>query len=90
MPIYNFLCENCKDVSEQIVFDLETEIVECDKCGGPAVKQFSMPETIHFQLLYDPKKDICAWGNEGYNRTRRYEQYDKMKKGNIFPVTGRK
>ncbi len=37
MPTYDFLCEGCDDVFEELV--LGTEAVECPKCGTTKVSK---------------------------------------------------
>ncbi|HRR48615.1 MAG TPA: hypothetical protein P5293_01355 [Bacteroidales bacterium] len=87
-PIYDFECKKCNKLIE--VYESVTkseEVHKCD-CGGIMIKV--MPTKMTFELLYDPKKDLVSWGNEGYARTQRYREYDKQAKKNIFPVSGGK
>lgn len=54
----------------------------CPKCGCETKKLF--PDTMKFELKYNPKTDKISWGNEGYQKTRRFEEQDKQVKHNIF------
>jgi hypothetical protein len=56
----------------------------CEACGRPMKKL--APCKMSFRLKYDPKTDIVSWGNEGYSRTQRYREQDKLAKKNIFPM----
>jgi putative FmdB family regulatory protein len=85
MPIYDFECQSCNKTVEMIVSISASEgINRCPKCGRRMKKM--APNKMTFHLLYDPKKDIISWGNEGYSRTQRYREQDKLAKKNIFPM----
>jgi len=82
MPIFSYQCVCCGLETEDIVGSYKVESITCPECGCVAEKMF--PNTMRFELRYDPKKDLISWGNEGYQRTRRYEEQDKLAKKNIF------
>ena len=82
MPLYNFWCEKCGKVEEQIVNSYKIKESICESCGGISFREF--PVELNFVLKYDPKKDKVTWGDQNYSKTRRYEQYDQMAKHNIF------
>jgi len=87
MPIYEFECSECKNTTETIESIAKSEEVHrCSICGRIMKKVIGTKMT--FQLLYDPKKDIISWSNEGYARTQRYRETDKLAKKNIFPMKG--
>jgi putative FmdB family regulatory protein len=78
MPIFDFVCSECSAVTEEIVRTHAVEFIKCSKCGAIADKMF--PDTMRFELLYDPKRDTVGWSNDGFSRTRRFEEYDKQSK----------
>jgi len=89
MPLYEFECNECKTNIETIESFLKSEDThKCPKCGRVMYKVIGSKMT--FKLLYDPKKDIVSWGNEGYSRTQRYREQDKLAKKNIFPMPVKK
>ena len=40
MPIFEYVCKNCKHTFEELVKRFDDKVV-CPKCGGEAVKSFS-------------------------------------------------
>jgi putative FmdB family regulatory protein len=48
MPIYEFVCDECKEEKEKIVKTADTE-VKCEKCGKPMHKKF--PTGTNFKLM---------------------------------------
>ena len=40
MPIFEYVCKNCKNTFEELVKRFDDKVV-CPKCGGEAVKSFS-------------------------------------------------
>lgn len=43
MPLYEFECEKCKNIQEELVFSKKEEKTSCDKCGGNLKKIISRP-----------------------------------------------
>ena len=78
MPIWDWKCPQCGYKEECI--SNKTDDRYCYKCKSKMVTLF--PTTMSFKLIYDPKKDKVSWGNEGYAKTRRYEEIDKLAKKN--------
>ncbi len=88
MILYDFECEKCGNIEEQMVSS-DIKEISCAKCKGKSTRLF--PNKMRFKLLYDPRKDKVAWGNESYNTTRRYEMVNKeaaklREKRNIIDV----
>jgi len=61
MPIYDVYCSKCGNVEEQWL-KMDEEPKRCPRCNSLTKK---MPGG-YFKLVYNNKKDICTWGNEGY------------------------
>jgi putative FmdB family regulatory protein len=62
MAMFDCECTVCGNVEEQIIGHDE-EPAPCESCSGKTVKVIS---GAHFKLVYDPKRHVCSWGNEGY------------------------
>lgn len=78
-------CPNCDELFEdKIIFDGE-DIPICSKCN--TLLEIIPVFNATFRLKYDNKVDKVSWGAEGYARSQYYDQYDKQKKGNIYPVS---
>lgn len=75
MGLYDFKCEKCGYKFEAIIYNTEVKYTTCPKCGEIAEKLFSA-QGQSFNLVYNPKKDICDWDG---NKTRYYDEYNKMK-----------
>lgn len=84
MPLFNFVCSNCGNESDHVVFSSDGVDVCCEVCGAIMDKQF--PDSFRFKLLYDPKHDRVGWSNDGYATTQRYREYDKQAKHNVFDM----
>jgi hypothetical protein len=85
MPIFEFECPKCESHEEFYESFEKSELKHpCCKCKTRMVKLF-VPSG-KFKLMYDPKKDIVSWGNEGYAVTQRYRETNKQAKHNIFPM----
>jgi len=39
MPIFEFLCQDCKKVFERMVSNAEKENIKCPECGSANIKQ---------------------------------------------------
>ncbi len=75
MPIYDFECENCEIVFDQIVTSTKVKGVACPKCGDKAGKIFPT-KAPRFSLTYDPKSDMVDWDG---NKSQYYRLYDEAK-----------
>jgi putative FmdB family regulatory protein len=76
MPIFDYRCE-CGKTYECIEFGDElNEVHWCKKCGKTLNRLFPA-NSFSFRLKYDPKKDKCSWGAEGYARTQYYDEINK-------------
>jgi putative FmdB family regulatory protein len=75
VPIFEYKCQACKKITEEIVSSSSIKSIRCPQCGKKSIQQF--PTNMTFELKYDPKRDKFSWGKEGYSRTRRYEEIDK-------------
>ena len=73
MALYDINCDVCGEV-EEIFANWKDDIPICPICGS---KRTRLCNCSHFELKYDSKTDICAWGNENYNTTQRYRYVDK-------------
>ena len=69
MPIYEFICSECKDKSEMRV-KFDTPYPPCSVCGKPLEKQFSAVP-VHFKGsgwastdLKRPRQQGSVWDNE--------------------------
>ena len=74
MPIYEFECNDCGIVFEDIV-RIGTVGKTCPKCGKKSKKIFPR-HPPKFNLKYNPQSDIVDWDG---NTTRFYDEYRKMK-----------
>lgn len=82
MPLFDFKCD-CGFKCELFINLSEIDdIYICPECNKEMVRQF--PDSMDFELKYDPKKDRCGWSYDGYSTTQRYRETDKMAKHNIF------
>lgn len=89
MPLFEFECNSCSNVIETIEpFVKSEERHRCPKCGRMMKKVVGNKMT--FKLLYDPKKDIVTWSNEGFATTQRFRETNKLAKHNIFPMPVKK
>jgi putative FmdB family regulatory protein len=50
MPVYEYQCEECKDIVEVLQKVSDDPLNECEKCGGTLSKQFN---TMNFHLYGD-------------------------------------
>lgn len=66
LKIYDTECKECGQIIEQAVENGE-QFSDCPICGGEMVKIFT---TMNFKLVYDNKKDICSWGDWGYQTSQ--------------------
>lgn len=69
MPIYEYKCDECGHVFEEIIFH-ETEKIECPKCSGQVHKlmsQFSIevPDEMCAQLPRGRERELCTECRQG-------------------------
>ena len=63
-PLYDTICEECKDNKIDVWLKINEEPESCEKCGGKVVKQVGCHS---FKLVFNNKVDCCSWGCEGYS-----------------------
>jgi len=73
MPIHDCKCVECNKI-EEVIIGINDDVPVCPKCGSERTK---LCNCSHFELKYNPKTDICSWGNEGYAATQRYRYVNK-------------
>jgi putative FmdB family regulatory protein len=56
MPLYDYYCEKCEKVMEDVVCKVNKE-AHCKVCGETMTR---MVNCKTFKLLYDPKKDTVG------------------------------
>ncbi|MFW6129740.1 MAG: FmdB family zinc ribbon protein [Atribacterota bacterium] len=66
MPIYDVYCNKCGKIDEQWL-KIDESAGKCPKCGSNETHK--MPGG-HFKLVYNNKKDVCTWANEGYSSSQ--------------------
>lgn len=76
MPIYDLYCKKCDHITEDYFCKPEDPLPNCHLCGGKTAR---ICNCRSFKLLYDPKKDSCTWGNEGYKESQYWKEYKKAK-----------
>jgi len=81
--IYDTECVKCGYEEEQFKDD-DKSFSRCPLCGKEMKKVFNK---MTFKLLYNPKKDICAWSNENY-ATSQYWRYVKEEREKGKKVKG--
>lgn len=64
-------CPKCEHVEKDVIFDSVHNKIEkpCPKCDGTMK---NICNCGSFELKYDNKKDMCGWGNDGYNTSQYY------------------
>lgn len=80
-------CPQCNTIFEDKVIFGDDVVVCCD-CNKECEIIPCFDAT--FRLKYDNKKDMISWGSEGYSRSQYWDKVNAQRKGNIFPMTGRK
>ncbi len=78
MPLYDYYCEKCEKVMEDVVCKVNKE-AHCKECGEIMTR---MVNCKTFKLLYDPKKDTVGWSFNGYERSQYWDQVKKQKESN--------
>lgn len=76
MILYDFECTECGKVFEDFVDNSSILVVKCKICSKKAKRIFPQ-KSPSFKLVYNPKTDMVDWNG---NRTRYYDEYNKMKK----------
>ena len=85
MPLFDFECE-CGFKCELFIHHSELDdAFLCPECEKELKRLF--PDTMDFELKYNPKKDRVGWSYDGYSTTQRYRETDKLAKHNIFPMS---
>ena len=74
MPIFDFHCDKCNTTIEKILKTNGSKNIKCPKCGTKMNRMFSTK--MNFKLVYNPEKNICSWGSEGYSTTQRNRAKD--------------
>jgi len=86
MPLFDYECPKCGNKCELFINLSEiNDVVLCAECDVEMTQKF--PDTMSFELKYNPKKDKVGWSYDGYSTTQRYRETDKMAKHNIFPMS---
>lgn len=76
MPIREYRCLECDNIDERLELDGEKSNPLCSKCNGKTERIVSL---CGFKLEYDPKKDSCSWGNEGYASSHYWDAVKKQR-----------
>ena len=74
LQLNDYECSKCFHQEEHYI-DNNVD-VKCHKCGGIMKKLLN---AMRFELKYDPKKDVCAWGNEGYAASQYWRDVKKAR-----------
>jgi len=77
-------CDNpeCDYYEEDVMVDTNVDNYgECAVCGKGKIIR-AVGQKFTFELKYNNKTDVCAWGNEGYSSSQFYKN---MKKGDDLP-----
>ena len=74
LQLNDFECPTC-GVLKELYID-HTEKPVCDKCNTTMIKLFN---NMRFELKYNPKTDVCAWGNEGYAASQYWRDVKKAR-----------
>jgi len=69
MPIYEYKCDECGHVFEELIFH-ETEKLECPKCSGKVHKlmssfSFEVPDEICGKLPKGQERELCSECRQG-------------------------
>jgi len=64
-PIYDAECIECGKIEEDLWLKMDEEPTECS-CGGKRKKHVGG----RFKLVYNNKKDLCTWGDDGYSSSQ--------------------
>ena len=65
IKIYDIECEDCKRMFESFIED--GGFPQCPVCGGDTHRVYT---TMNFKLIYNNKKDICAWSDNNYETSQ--------------------
>ncbi len=85
MPVLDFICNECNNEFEYIVFantESENKMIVCSKCGHTNISQLCPQESPKFKLKYNNKTDMCDWDG---NVSRYWDKYNDMKKNGEKP-----
>jgi predicted nucleic acid-binding Zn ribbon protein len=74
--MYEYYCNRCKGYIEKIVKNMHEE-VKCPVCEKIMKREF--PNTMNFKLVYNNKTDMVSWGNEGYARSRYWDDVNRQR-----------
>lgn len=64
--LYDSECVKCNHILEQFA-ENEDSFILCPLCGHKMKRLFSK---MSFKLIYDNKKDMCAWGDNNYETSQ--------------------
>lgn len=73
MPIFDVMCKECGKETKDIWLKVDESPAKCD-CGG---NTFKICNCHSYKLIYNPKIDSCAWGDQNYQTTQRYKHVSK-------------
>ncbi len=70
----DYECAKCFNIEELYVE--ANEEMKCSKCSGIMKKIIT---GMRFELKYNPKTDMCSWGNEGYAASQYWKDVKKAR-----------
>lgn len=78
--LYDIFCPKCNHIERDVfVYQNEDPNDLCPKCKTKMKKICSIGS---FELKYDPKKDICSWGSDGYSTSQYWKDVkEERRKG---------
>lgn len=59
--LLDFICEECKNTDERLIYPSEMDNQMCEKCNK---KMIPLAGCTHYKLEYNPKTDMCNWNGE--------------------------
>ena len=75
LKLFDTKCTECNQIIEQYT-ENNKDLNPCPVCGAEMEKIFSK---MNFKLLYDPKKDLVSWGNEGYSESQYWKEVKRLR-----------
>lgn len=78
MILFDLYCEKCGNLEKDVFINFnEIENRKCNKCNEKNLKNVSFG--YHFELKYNPKTDVCGWGNDGYAKSQYWRAIDEAR-----------
>lgn len=74
IKVYDVRCPECGFKDE--VYCEDKNFGNCPMCAGKLEQVFSK---FNFKLEYNPKTDVCSWGNDNYNTSQYWKDVKQEK-----------